>query len=148
MPVSDDVPFPNDLALDPADNNVMYLAAWPVTVNGRAYDGGVLKTVDGGATWQRLDFPGHYVYSVTVLDGVVYATAWHHGVFRSEDGGNDLDAPRRRQLRLAPPHLRRSLRRELDLPHHLRRQHVARTEAGHARGGAGHSGSAGGEGVR
>jgi hypothetical protein len=87
MPVSDNVPFPNDLALDPADSNVMYLAAWLVTVNGRAYDGGVLKTVDGGATWQRLDFPGHYVYSVIALDGVVYATAWHHGVFRSEDGG-------------------------------------------------------------
>ncbi len=45
---------------------------------------------DGGATWEKLPFVGKYVYAVAIdprQPGVVYATAWHHGVFRSEDGG-------------------------------------------------------------
>ncbi len=68
----------------------MYAAAWPVTLPDRVVMGGVFKTADRGQTWQRLPFPGNYVYGVTVDPDdpdVVYATAWHHGVFRSPDGG-------------------------------------------------------------
>lgn len=90
LSISDEIPFPNDLCVHPAEPGVMYAAAWPVTLPDRVVMGGMFKTADGGQTWQRLPFPGNYVYGVTVDPDdpdVVYATAWHHGVFRSPDGG-------------------------------------------------------------
>ena len=90
LPVSDEMPAPNDLCLAPDDPNVMYAAGWPITLPDRVARGGILKTTDAGKTWERLPFPGEYVYAVSIDPrdpGVIYATAWHHGVFRSEDGG-------------------------------------------------------------
>jgi hypothetical protein len=72
----------------------MYVAAWPVSLPDRVVEGGVFKTADAGQTWERLPFPGHYVYGVTVDPNepeVVYATAWFDGVFRSADGGSTWD---------------------------------------------------------
>jgi photosystem II stability/assembly factor-like uncharacterized protein len=90
LPVSEEIPFPNDLCLAPDDPKTMYAAAWSVRLGDRVVEGGVFKTADGGATWEKLPFIGKYVYAVTIdprEPGVLYATAWHHGVFRSEDGG-------------------------------------------------------------
>ena len=98
LPISDEIPAPNDLCVAPDDPEVMYAAAWPVTLPdqpdgrlaNRVVEGGVFKTIDGGLSWERLPFPGQYVYGVTIdprEPGVIYATAWHEGVFRSENGG-------------------------------------------------------------
>ena len=90
LPISDDLPSPSDLCLAPDDPETAYAAAWPVSLPDRMVAGGVFKTTDAGVTWERLPFPGQYVYGITIdprEPGVVYATAWHHGVFRSEDGG-------------------------------------------------------------
>ena len=90
LPISDDLPSPSDLCPAPDDPEIAYAAAWPVSLPDRVVAGGVFKTTDAGVTWERLPFPGQYVYGITIdprEPGVVYATAWHHGVFRSEDGG-------------------------------------------------------------
>ncbi len=90
LPISEEIPSPNDLCVHPGDPRVTYAAAWPVRLPDRVVMGGVFKTADGGASWERLPFPGEYVYGVTIdprQPEVVYATAWHRGVFRSEDGG-------------------------------------------------------------
>jgi photosystem II stability/assembly factor-like uncharacterized protein len=69
------------LAIDPSSQTV-----W-ADVSGR----GLLRSVDGGATWERRDFgiPGLTAESVAVdpADPEVLVTAAAGGVFRSADGG-------------------------------------------------------------
>jgi len=90
LPISEEIPFPNDLCVHPGDPNTMYVGAWPMQAGGKVYEGGVFKSTDGGTRWEKLPFVGRYVYGLTIdprEPGALYATAWHHGVFRSEDGG-------------------------------------------------------------
>ena len=92
--VSDEIPSPNDLCLAPDNPTVMYAAGWPVSLPDRVVTGGIFKTIDAGETWRRLDFPGYYVYGISIDTrdpGVVYATSWHHGVYRSQDAGESWE---------------------------------------------------------
>lgn len=83
----------NTIIVDPADSNVLYLAA------GRGGDpstatGGVFWSTDGGMHWtQGTGTLGLMVESL-VIDltspasaRVLYAGAWEHGVLKSVDGG-------------------------------------------------------------
>ena len=77
------------LSASPSEPGVVYLAA---------YEAGVFKTVDRGATWTRLSaYPTDYAHSVLAHPtnpGTVYAGSEPAAVFRSDDGGESwLECP-------------------------------------------------------
>lgn len=75
-----------DIASDPTDTNTFYISS----VNGATLPNGVIKTIDGGATWQRIDagLPKVNIRAVTVdSTGRIYASAEATGIYRSDDGG-------------------------------------------------------------
>lgn len=94
----------SDLAIDPESPDTLYAAAYerrrtPFGFNGGGLDGGIYKTVDGGATWKKLTKGLPYENGGDVgrigLDiyrkdsNIVYAIVQHEkgGTYRSEDKG-------------------------------------------------------------
>ncbi len=94
----------SDIAMDPESPETLYAAAYerrrtPFGFNGGGPDGGIYKTVDGGATWKKLTKGLPYENGGDVgrigLDiyrkdsNVVYAIVQHEkgGTYRSEDKG-------------------------------------------------------------
>lgn len=81
------------IIVDPADSNVLYLAA------GRAGDaiaGGVFRSLDGGLNWtQGVGTEGMRVeslvldYSSPAASRVLYAAAFTQGILKSTDGGQN-----------------------------------------------------------
>lgn len=81
----------NTIIVDPADSNVLYLAA------GRGDDpnpGGAFRSTDGGLNWTRGNGTVNMRVESLVLDTsspaearVLYAGAWDQGVLKSTDGG-------------------------------------------------------------
>ena len=71
------------LSVSPVDPGRVYLAA---------YEAGVFRTDDGGASWHRLDsYPTDYAHSVMAHPqerGTVYVGSEPAAVFRSRDGGD------------------------------------------------------------
>jgi photosystem II stability/assembly factor-like uncharacterized protein len=94
----------SDIAMDPESPETLYAAAYerrrtPFGFNGGGPDGGIYKTVDGGATWKKLTKGLPYENGGDVgrigLDiyrkdsNIVYAIVQHEkgGTYRSEDKG-------------------------------------------------------------
>lgn len=94
----------SDIAMDPESPDTLYAAAYerrrtPFGFNGGGADGGIYKTVDGGATWKKLTKGLPYENGGDVgrigLDiyrrdsNIVYAIVQHEkgGTYRSEDKG-------------------------------------------------------------
>jgi photosystem II stability/assembly factor-like uncharacterized protein len=94
----------SDIAMDPESPDTLYAAAYerrrtPFGFNGGGPDGGIYKTVDGGATWKKLTKGLPYENGGDVgrigLDiyrkdsNIVYAIVQHEkgGTYRSEDKG-------------------------------------------------------------
>ena len=94
----------SDIAMDPQSPDTLYAAAYerrrtPFGFNGGGPDGGIYKTVDGGATWKKLVKGLPYENGGDVgrigLDifrkdsNIVYAIVQHEkgGTYRSEDKG-------------------------------------------------------------
>ena len=97
------------LALDPNDDNIMYVAAGNVSRGEN--DGGILKSTDRGATWKKLDLnvccgqvarsevsptdpAGNAVRmggNILIVDpnnsNVLYAASMREGLWRSDDAG-------------------------------------------------------------
>ena len=83
----------NSIIVDPADSNVLYLAA------GRGGDpnpGGAFRSTDGGSTWTQGNGTVDMRVESLVLDTsspsgsrVLYAGAWEQGVLKSTDGGQN-----------------------------------------------------------
>jgi hypothetical protein len=81
----------NTIIVDPADSNVLYLAA------GRGDDpnfGGAFRSTDGGLNWTHGNGTFNMWVESLVLDTssppgarVLYAGAWEQGVLQSTDGG-------------------------------------------------------------
>src|SRR5919197_559629 len=73
------------LALDPGDPDTLYAGL---------RDGGVRRTVDGGASWVDCALPERGVFSLAVsaADGAVYAGTEPSRVFRSDDVGRSWRA--------------------------------------------------------
>lgn len=86
------------VAIHPKNPQIMYRAAGQMTGSG-AWEGGLWKTGDGGATWKKLDFPSDFdgngpsslCGEVIAFDPEtperVYVGTETKGLFRSEDGG-------------------------------------------------------------
>ena len=76
---------PRKINIDPTNSNRIYL--------GSFIGGGLFKSVDGGATWERRVFGGADVYVwVPVIDpvspNIVYAGTNGHGLFKSTNYGD------------------------------------------------------------
>jgi len=86
----------DNIAVDPTDSNVIYVAAWSIENNG----GDLFRSRDGGRTWQAL--PGMHGRSIRAFalapsDHRVLVAGALDGVFRSDDAGETW-----RQI--SPPH--------------------------------------------
>ena len=111
------------LAFDPANSNTVYAGIADGSADGGTQDGGVYKSIDGGASWTKLtgtSAPNAQVLDLAVAsDSVIYAATVPHisalsedtgirtgGLFRSEDGGATwsrvLDALRVEAVDVAP----------------------------------------------
>jgi photosystem II stability/assembly factor-like uncharacterized protein len=72
------------LAVDPRDPDVIYVGC---------RGGGLMRSTDGGRSWQQPDLPEADVFSVAVsaADGAVYAGTEPSRLFRSRDGGESFE---------------------------------------------------------
>ena len=81
---------PNDLLCDPRGGGIMYLSCWPYPLKGQESGGGLLRTEDGGVTWQRVFDEQAHVYAAA-LDpqnpDIVFINTFDSAAFRSEDRG-------------------------------------------------------------
>ena len=90
-----------DLAVDPLDDDVIYVGGRTWSIGGKILEGGVLKTTDGGQSWSfagmsdelKLHWPGRPVNRsalALVIDPmspqIVYVTL-DYGLFKSTNGG-------------------------------------------------------------
>ena len=73
----------NAIAINPQETDMFYI--------GTSDIGAILKTINGGETWNRLTFPEvGIIHDLDVHPGnpdVIYAGTWHYGFFRSQDEG-------------------------------------------------------------
>ncbi len=82
---------PHDLLIDPVNTKIMYLSCWPQTLNGKDVHGGVLKTTDGGLTWNQC-FRDNYRVNAAGMNpekpNEIFINTFQNAAFRSDDYGN------------------------------------------------------------
>jgi photosystem II stability/assembly factor-like uncharacterized protein len=90
---------PNGLAVDPADDLRLYLAAWGrrapigstgIGSTGSDTGGGIFLSTDGGKTWKHVLEKDQHVFDVTPdsrKPGLLYATGFESSVWKSVDRG-------------------------------------------------------------
>lgn len=85
----------SDLAIDPSNTNIMYLATGDVDA-GDTYSIGVLKTIDGGLTWNTTGL--NWMVSntrrigrllINPLNPNILFAATSQGLYRTNNGGNN-----------------------------------------------------------
>jgi photosystem II stability/assembly factor-like uncharacterized protein len=86
----------DNVAINPVDPNVMYVAAWALVNN----DGDLFRSSDGGKTWQTL--PGIHGKSLRAMalapsDPKIIVVGALDGVYESQDGGDSW-------AQISPPH--------------------------------------------
>jgi photosystem II stability/assembly factor-like uncharacterized protein len=83
----------NGIALDPADPQRIYLAAWGrfnTRLGKDPKQGGVWLSPDGGRTWHNVNATDQYMYDVTIdpkNPQIVYAASFQSSIWRSADRG-------------------------------------------------------------
>ncbi len=88
VPLPADTAWPNALAVDPADPRRLFLACWPEDAGGRPRGGGLLASVDAGASWERRFDERAHAYGVSVAaDGTLHLSTFEGRTWRSNDGG-------------------------------------------------------------
>ena len=70
-------------------NNIVWaLAANSNAIIASTYGGGVYRSVDNGANWEKAPLNQPYIYSINVdKSGRIYVSSWTSGVFTSIDNG-------------------------------------------------------------
>ncbi len=90
LPLPPGVTAPNDLVYDPTDPDRLYLSCWPLAVNGAEKGGGLLRSEDGGTTWERVFPEGMHVYAAAVSPAdpkTVFLNTFEGAAYRSDDRG-------------------------------------------------------------
>ncbi len=81
---------PNDLVIDPQEPQRMYLSCWPWPTDRQEQHGGLLRSEDGGASWQRVFREDAHVYAAAVdpdHPATVFINTFDSAAFRSDDYG-------------------------------------------------------------
>ncbi len=81
---------PNGLAVDPADDRRLYLAAWGRFGSSGDSGGGIFLSADAGSTWKNVLDRDQHIFDVTpdlTKAGVLYATGFESSVWKSVDRG-------------------------------------------------------------
>ncbi len=81
---------PMGLAVDPSDNQRLYLAAWGVQGKNQDTGGGVFLSTDGGSSWKPLFTASQHVYDLTIdpVDpNILYICGFDSAAYRSADRG-------------------------------------------------------------
>jgi photosystem II stability/assembly factor-like uncharacterized protein len=81
---------PHGIAIDPRDSHRLYLACWGVYHPEGDKNGGILLSIDGGASWKWIFQRHQHVYDVItdpVNPDVLYAGTMTFSVWRSPDRG-------------------------------------------------------------
>jgi hypothetical protein len=81
---------PNELTVDPADPNILYLACWPWLEDEHEHCGGVLQSVDGGVSWKQIFREQAHVYMAAVDpedSNTLILNTFDNAAFRSDDRG-------------------------------------------------------------
>jgi photosystem II stability/assembly factor-like uncharacterized protein len=90
-----------DLAVDPASPGTVFVASRPRPFPGHSGPGGLLKSIDAGASWKAVGPPGGWPRGVGLVavagwspavPATVYAGPNSAGLFRSRDGGLSWEA--------------------------------------------------------
>lgn len=83
---------PHDLLLDPKNIEIMYLSCWPRRLDGKDAHGGVLKTTDGGLSWDQCFFENYRVNAAGMdpdKPNVIFINTFQNAAFRSDDRGEN-----------------------------------------------------------
>ncbi|HON01011.1 MAG TPA: hypothetical protein PLM33_12235, partial [Acidobacteriota bacterium] len=81
---------PNGLAIDPRDNQRLYLAAWGRATAEGDVGGGIFISTDAGKSWRQVMSEDQHIYDVTIdprNPDVLYACGFEHSAYRSTDRG-------------------------------------------------------------
>ncbi len=81
---------PNGLAIDPSDDNRLYLGAWGRRVQSGDQGGGIFLSTDAGKTWKNVLNKDQHIFDVTPdprKPGALYATGFESSVWKSKDHG-------------------------------------------------------------
>ena len=78
---------PNGLAVDPADPQRLYLAAWGRSTSEGAQGGGIWLSTNGGASWRNVLDRDQHIYDITAHERLLYATGFEGNLWRSADRG-------------------------------------------------------------
>ena len=138
MKLPEGVNGPNGLAVDPADPQRLYLAAWGRRTAQGAVSGGVLVSGNGGNSWKEVMTKDQHIYDVTIDSKnprIVYACGFESSVWRSADRGEHWQRIRGYNFKWGASGRTRPCQPGNDLRHYFWRQSLARPSD---RGSKGH----------
>ena len=81
---------PHDLLIDPDNPSIMYVSCWPHREGDRDVGGGVIKTLDGGESWNQV-FDERIRVNAAGMEpgnpGTIYINTFQNAAYRSDNGG-------------------------------------------------------------
>jgi photosystem II stability/assembly factor-like uncharacterized protein len=91
LPLPEGVSGPHDLLIDPHNPVLLYVSCWPYNVNGTDRFGGVIRSSDGGKSWQTI-FDERVRVNSAGIDpsnpSTLYINTFQNAAYRSGDNGN------------------------------------------------------------
>jgi photosystem II stability/assembly factor-like uncharacterized protein len=81
---------PHDLLIDPEHPDIMYVCCWPRREGDQDVAGGVIKTTDGGKSWEQVFDERIRVNAAGMEPGhpdILYINTFQNAAFRSENAG-------------------------------------------------------------
>ncbi|MEN8227011.1 MAG: hypothetical protein ABFS38_02570 [Bacteroidota bacterium] len=82
---------PHDLQIDPDNSEIMYMCCWPRKESGKDLYGGVIKTEDGGVSWEQVFDERIRVNSAGIdpdRSETIFINTFQNAAYRSDNSGN------------------------------------------------------------